>query len=649
MIKGAFIAASLVVSGSMMFLSSCTETKTNKPAPTLTLSAASASNTAGSAVTTTVSVNAPEGGKTLSILVNGVANSALPDVALAGATTKDVPVSFTIPASAVVGATYVISFQASDNKSQQSLVAAFTATVSAVPSKPIVDVTGTLTGAISWTADKIYRLNGFVRIGQDTKVGGATTPTIGATGQLTIAAGTVILGKTGIPGGALIIQRGSTITANGTASQPIVFTSEKAPGSRVGGDWSGVVLCGQSANNIKGSTGTDGIAELEGSYAAFHGGGASPILNDNSGSLKYVRIEFAGYPINPNQELNGLTFASVGSGTTIQYVQVTYANDDSFEWFGGTVNCTNIISYKGIDDDFDTDNGFSGYVQYGLGIRDTLIADQSGSNGFEADNDGNGSGNMPFTSAVFTNMTMIGAKQTSSTTINVLHNLGAHLRRNLKQKIFNTIWTGYPSGIFIDGTAGAPSGTADAVINAQNGDVVLKNNILAGVDGWGGNGYGSTTTTGTSTGGIPDENSISGLPFGSNANHPNNPRGRVFAAGNIPSGSAPFNNGVLTENERPISNINSLTWFLQNNTAVAKWTDATIGLNPNIFEPRNGTPTLIPTGSLLTAGASFSDPVFANAPSAIKKTITFRGAFGATDWTTGGWVNWNPQLTDYSK
>ncbi len=641
MLKGAVVAASLAMAGSMVFLSSCSDTKTNKPAPTLSISTASTSNTAGSLATTTVSVNAPEGGKTLTILVNGAASSALPNVDLAGATTKDVPVSFTIPSTATVGASYVITFQANDSKGQLSQLVVFTVTVSAVPNKQIVDVTGTLTGAISWTADKIYRLNGFVRIGQDTKVGAATTPTIGTTGQLTIAAGTVIYGKTGTPGGALIVQRGSTITANGTASQPIVFTSEKAPGTRVGGDWSGVVICGQSANNLKGQTGTDGIGELEGSYGAFHGGGASPSLTDNSGSLKYVRIEFAGYPINPNQELNGLTLGSVGSGTTVQFIQVTYANDDSYEWFGGTVNCKNIIAYKGIDDDFDTDNGFSGYVQYGLGIRDQQIADQSGSNGFEADNDGSGSANTPYTSAVFTNMTIIGAKATAATTINLLFFNGAHLRRNLKQKIFNSFITGYPTGIYIDGTQGAPTGTADAIINAQNNDVVLKNNIVAGVDSWGGNGFGSITSA--------DENAISGLPFGTNAVHPNNPRGRVLSAGNIPSGSAPFLNGVFTVTERQINSLNALPFFLQNNTAVAKWSDATVGINANIFEPKNGTPTLIPTGSLLTSGASFTDAAFASAPASIDKTITFRGAIGTTDWTTGGWVNWNPQLTDYTK
>jgi hypothetical protein len=658
--------SAIVVTGFMLALSSCKKDDAVKPAPTLSLSSTSASNTAGSQVSTVVTVNSPEGGKTLAITVNGVADASLPDVTLDGTTAQDVPVNFTIPANAAVGFAYNITFVATDKKNQVSTPSAFAVVVTAIPSKQIVEVTANITADTHWTADKIYRLNGFIRVGEDVKVGGATTPTItaGKTATLTIDAGTVIYGKKGTPGGALIVQRGSKVIAVGTAVKPIVFTSDQPAGQRVGGDWAGIVICGQSANNIKGSTGTDGIAELEGAYGAFHGGGASPISTDNSGTLQYVRIEFAGYPINPNQELNGLTFGSVGSGTIIDHVQVTYANDDSYEWFGGTVNVKNIIAYKGIDDDFDTDNGFSGAVQFGLGIRDALIADQSESNGFEADNDGSGSANLPYTSPIFSNMTLIGPKATSGTTVNALFGSAAHLRRNLKQKIYNSFFTGYPTAIFIDGTNGAPTGTDDAVVHANDGSLVLKNNILAGVDKWGGNGYGTATTSGTSTASVPDENAISGLPFTveqtpgvvgtptGNFNHPNAPRGRIVSAGNIASGSNPWVNGVFgatpaTITERTINSVNALPWFLSNNTGVAKWTDPTVGININVFEPKNGTPTLIPTGTLLTSGALFTDSNISG-NSFIDKTITYRGAFGATDWTTG-WVNWNPQVTDYSK
>ncbi|MBX7127032.1 MAG: Ig-like domain repeat protein, partial [Cyclobacteriaceae bacterium] len=424
--------------GFMLALSSCKKDEALKPAPTVSLGTNSTSALAGATVSTTVTVDAPEGGKTLAILVNGVADNSLPAKTLDGTTSQVVDISYTIPAAAVVGSIINITFTATDKANQVSPSATFAVTVSAVPAKTIVDVTGSITTDTHWTADKIYRLNGFVRVGTDAKpgAGGAgVAPVITATATLTIDAGTVIYGKTGTPGGGLVIQRGSKIIANGTSSAPIVFTSEKSAGSRKGGDWSGVIICGKARNNIKASasTGLDGVEELEGAYGAFHGGGVDADDADNSGSFTYVRIEFAGYPINPNQEVNGLTLGSVGSGTTIDHVQVTYANDDSFEWFGGTVNARHLIAYKGIDDDFDTDNGFSGQVQFGLGIRDALIADQSGSNGFESDNDANGSANTPFTNATFSNMTIIGGKATSGTTINIQFQNGAQIRRNSRQ------------------------------------------------------------------------------------------------------------------------------------------------------------------------------------------------------------------------
>lgn len=627
----------------LAYASSCTETKTNKPAPTISLSTTTAANVAGQAVTATVTIDSPEGGQTLTILRNGVADSSVPNVDLAGQASNTVAFSYTIPAGSVVGSTFVFTFQASDKKNQQSQVAILTVTVSAVPNKPIVEVSGRITTDQTWTSDKIYKLNGFVYVGSDVIPTGGTSPVIGATATLTIQPGTVIMGETSSPVGSLIISRGSRIVANGTAAQPIVFTSEKAPGTKRSGDWGGIVICGRSNNNLSGVLGT-GIAELEGGYQGYHGGGTTPILDDNSGTLNFVRIEFAGFPIQPNQEINGLTLGSVGTGTTISNVQVTYANDDSFEWFGGTVNCTNLIAYKGIDDDFDTDNGYSGRVQFGLGIRDAIISDQSGSNGFEADNDGAGSNNQPWTTATFSNMTIIGPKATSSLTIGVQFQNGAHLRRNVKEKIINSFITAYPTGIFIDGSAGA---VTNAIQNAGSGDLVLRNNILSGVQNWGGNGFGAATTA--------DEATVSGLPYSPNSNAAAPPRGRVISAGTIASGSNPFSNGVFTVTEQQItptggSATNALPWFVgsaNGNTILSKWQDA--GINANVFEPLNGTPTLLPTSSSpLLSGASFTGFTTGANINAGFQNVTYRGAFGTTDWTSG-WTNWNPQLTDYSK
>lgn len=623
------MAVSTLAAIAILFLASCTEDKTLKPAPTLSLGSEAASNLKGTKVSTVATIDAPEGGQTLEILVNGISDTSLPNIALDGSTAQVLPIEYTIPATAAIGAVINITFKAVDKANQFSAIKSFAVTVADIPTKQIVEITGSITTDTRWTADKIYRLNGLVRVGTDAKPGAGgpgVAPVISATATLTIDPGTVIYGASGTPSGTLIIHRGSKIMAVGTALAPIVFTSSKAPGTRKAGDWSGVVICGKAKNNLKASasTGLDGVEELEGAYGAFFGGGAAADDADNSGKMQYVRIEFAGFPVNPNQEVNGLTLGSVGSGTTISHIQVSYANDDSFEWFGGTVNCTNIIAYKGIDDDFDTDNGYSGKVQFGLGIRDPLIADQSGSNGFESDNDAAGSGNLPFTSAVFSNMTIIGAKQTNSTTVNIQFQNAAQIRRNSKQSIINSFLTGYPNGIYIDNALGSPG----TIAHATSGALVLKNNVLAGVEAWGGNGFGTAATA--------DE--ITALALSAaGSNHPNAPRGRAIAGG-----IGAFNNGAFAMGtETQISATNPILWFASINTAKSKWSDASIGLSGSIFDPINATPTLLPTGASLLTGADFTG--FTGFT-----TVAYKGAFGTTDWTTG-WVNWNPQLKDYSK
>ncbi|MDB5222292.1 MAG: hypothetical protein JWN83_959, partial [Chitinophagaceae bacterium] len=156
---------------------------------------------------------------------------------------------------------------------------------------------------------------------------------------LTIEPGTKIVGELN-KNGALIITRGAKIIADGTAAKPIVFTSEAANPQR--GDWAGVVLLGNAPTNAS-FNGTAGVGEIEGGInnsdgLGLYGLGASSNVADNSGILRYVRIEYAGYAFLPDKEINGLTFGGVGNQTIVDYVQVSYANDDSFEWFGGTVN-----------------------------------------------------------------------------------------------------------------------------------------------------------------------------------------------------------------------------------------------------------------------------------------------------------------------
>lgn len=294
---------------------------------------------------------------------------------------------------------------------------------------------------------------------------------------LTIEPGTKIVGESGRNGG-LIITRSCKIIADGTADKPIVFTSEAANPQR--GDWAGLVILGNAPANSS-FNGVAGVGEIEGGInnsdgLGLYGTPATQAQNpaDNSGILRYVRIEYAGYAFLPDKEINGLTFGGVGNQTIVDNVQVSYANDDSFEWFGGTVNCTHLISYRTLDDDFDTDNGYSGKVQFGISLRDSAVADISKSEAFESDNDANGSALLPQTSAVFSNMTVMGPKATLINTGNSLFVWGAQIRRNSSLSLFNSIIMGYPNGLFIDATKGIPTD------NNIPGSLFVQNTIIAG-------------------------------------------------------------------------------------------------------------------------------------------------------------------------
>lgn len=310
--------------------------------------------------------------------------------------------------------------------------------------------------------------NRTLKASQTYKLRGLVYVTNGAV--LTIEPGTKIVGEKGKNGG-LIITRSCKIIADGTAEKPIIFTSEEANPQR--GDWAGLVLLGNAPTNAS-FNGQEGIGEIEGGInnsdgLGLYGLGKSSNPADNSGILRYVRIEYAGYAFLPDKEINSLTFGGVGNGTIVDYVQVSYANDDSFEWFGGTVNCTHLISYKALDDDFDTDNGFSGKVQFGIVLRDSAVADISKSEAFESDNDANGSQLLPQTKAIFSNMTVVGPRASSANIGNSLFLAGAQIRRNSSQSIFNSIIIGWPVGILIDASKGYPTdNNLGASLNVQN-------------------------------------------------------------------------------------------------------------------------------------------------------------------------------------
>ncbi|WP_245565039.1 IPT/TIG domain-containing protein [Spirosoma spitsbergense] len=446
-----------------------------------------------------------------------------------------------------------------------------------VAAKPVVTVAGNITANTNWTAGNVYLIQGFVYVQS-----GAT---------LTIQPGTVIKGadKDADPsgqqkGGTLIIQAGAKINAAGTATAPIVFTSNKPAGSRNYGDWGGVVLIGKAPTNQPAATAFEGgIAGQLGAYTD---------AADNSGVMQYCRIEFGGIALLANSEINGLTMYGVGSGTTLDHIQVSYSGDDSYELFGGTVNAKYLIAYRGFDDDWDTDWGWSGKVQYGLAIRDPQVADVSGSNGFESDNFNPGlpatgpNAGLPLTGGVFANMSNFVFSGTPSNASTAKGSgpfqSGMHLRRNTSLSVFNSVLYGYPEGLRLD----APTGTTGTLDNATNGSLQLRGIVLANM-----------TTPIKGAGSITDAQA-----------------------------TAFFNTAAYK------------------NQIVASADAATLLFNSSLFG-LTATPTLLPgTGSPLLTGAVWDG----KGADAFFKQETFRGAFGTEDWTKG-WANFDPQNTDYSK
>jgi hypothetical protein len=282
---------------------------------------------------------------------------------------------------------------------------------------------------------------------------------------LTIEPGTRIvgvLGSGGSVGGGLIITRGAKIIADGLLPDgtfcPIVFTSANWDNGPQSGDWGGVVILGRAPVN-KSNPLIEGIGGVPPADAHYGG----EICNDTSGILRYVRIEYAGYELSTDNELNGLTLGGVGCGTIIDHVEVYKSKDDAFEFFGGTVNCTHLVAVDALDDMFDTDFGYTGRIQYALGLSDPDRADKSNSNGQESDNDNVGLNDaIPQTLAMISNLTIIGQADSTlgvrtnmppSGVAGALYGRAAHFRRNSGFVVANSIYMGFKWGVSLDGAA----------------------------------------------------------------------------------------------------------------------------------------------------------------------------------------------------
>jgi hypothetical protein len=442
-----------------------------------------------------------------------------------------------------------------------------------------------ITANTTWTpAGNPYILYGDVRVNNNA--------------TLTIQAGVVVRGDKASRG-TLTIERGAKIIANGTSTNPIVFTSNQPAGSRAPKDWGGINILGRAVNNQGASVNAEGYPAC---VTAPQYGGTNDA--DDSGVLRYVRIEFGGIPQASvaNSEKNGLTLYSVGSETDIDHIQVSYGGDDAFEWFGGAVNAKYLISYRNQDDDFDSDFGYKGKVQFGIAVRDPAIADNSASNGFESDTDADGV-NGTRTTARFSNFTLIGPYDPACART-VVNNPspdprfqdGLHLRRNTGIDVYNSIITGWP-----------------------------RNQVFA-----------ETTSVVASPAGVQLTHNTAVKPFNVAAS-------LCFTEPVAPNNVWTLSATNLCNNATVCSNLGAGSMIAQSGLSAAAWTLT----NPSV-RPSSATSAVETNGT----NANLLDSFFtANTTSTTVTTTFFRGARRFADdngWNfTGSWVNYDPQNAPY--
>jgi len=306
------------------------------------------------------------------------------------------------------------------------------------------NVSGTISSSQTWTANNRYVLHDFV---------GVQAPAV-----LTIEPGTVIYG--GDTRATLFIQGGAKIIADGTARRPIIFTSALKVGDRAQRDWGSLVLLGKAPINA-----TGGQQFLEGlpSLPAYQYGGTDAA--DNSGIVRYVRLEFGGFEIEANQEINGLTMGGVGSGTLIDYVEVLHNKDDAFEFFGGTVNAKHLLGIAFADDGLDFDNGYTGNIQYAAMIKRAVNDENDGNILTESDDHPNTFTLTPLTNPRVYNTTGVRVSGPAG-------NYGGVLRRGTAGKFFNAV---------VSGSRQAPLTIRDdATFNSAGTELLIDNSILSG-------------------------------------------------------------------------------------------------------------------------------------------------------------------------
>lgn len=286
---------------------------------------------------------------------------------------------------------------------------------------------------------------------------------------LTVEAGALIWGSgSAAAPGMLVISRGSKIEAVGTATKPIVFTSSRAVGSRAAGDWGGIIINGNAPIN----DGENGVAEGEGNTGKYGGTNAA----DDSGTLKYVRIEFAGILFTQENELNGLALQGVGSGTELSYIQVHHNADDGVEFFGGTASIDHFVITGAQDDSIDWTSGWVGKAQYGI-VQQYATADV----GIEADNKEGSVDSLPRSNPTLANLTLIGKGTTGKD--------GALFRRGTDATVLNSMFVNFAKSLDATHSSGDARTlvfkgvfTTEALNGAVASYVSGENNNLKGAD-----------------------------------------------------------------------------------------------------------------------------------------------------------------------
>jgi hypothetical protein len=341
-------------------------------------------------------------------------------------------------------------------------------------------VTGDITSNTTWYADTTYTLSGFIHVAN-----GAT---------LTIQPGTTIKGDFNVVGSSLFILRGAKINAIGTATLPIVFTSSQPVGQRRPGDWGGLIIVGNGILSRTGvtiqveGTGTDVGTAPGTNYVVNYSGGT--VNTDNSGELRYVRVEFAGYAPSLGFELNSFSFAAVGSGTKLSFLQAMAGLDDSFEFWGGAADATNLVSYEAGDDAFDMSEGFQGRLQHLIALNSTQLTPRTNAGSLSVDpqgieNDGcegtgctNGRNTTPYTYPVVANFTLIGTSDVA--TSGSSGGVGMMLRRGTGGFYVNGIVARWPRGaISIRDTETYARAGSTATPDLATADLAVKN-VLVG-------------------------------------------------------------------------------------------------------------------------------------------------------------------------